>query len=264
VSARTGAIEEFFMSGHSKWATIKRKKGAIDAARGKVFTKIIKEITVAARIGGGGDPNSNPRLRLALDKAKAANMPKDNVDRAIKKGTGELEGVSYEELVYEGYGAGGVALYIEITTDNKNRTAPEIRMAFSKHNGNMGASGSVAYLFHKKGVFDFDETKYGEDKVMEVALESGADDVKSESGRVIVEAAPEAFEAVKKAFDDKKMVYESAEITRIPETTVKVSGQDAERVLRLIAALEDSDDVQNVYANFDIDEAEMARIGETL
>ena len=252
------------MSGHSKWATIKRKKGAIDAARGKVFTKIIKEITVAARVGGGGDPDSNPRLRLAVDKAKAANMPKDNVDRAIKKGTGELEGVNYEELVYEGYGAGGVALYIEITTDNKNRIAPEVRMIFSKNNGNMGASGSVAYLFHKKGVFVFDEALHSEDKVMEVALENGADDVKSDGGRVVVETTPEAYPELKKVFDAAKMIYESAEVTRVPEISVKVAGQDAERVLKLIAALEDNDDVQNVYANFEMDEAEMARIGELL
>lgn len=252
------------MSGHSKWATIKRKKGAIDAARGKVFTKIIKEITVAARVGGGGDPDSNPRLRLAVDKAKAANMPKDNVDRAIKKGTGELEGVNYEELVYEGYGAGGVAMYIEITTDNKNRIAPEVRMIFGKNHGNMGASGSVAYQFHKKGVFLFDEAQYSEDRVMEVALENGADDVKSDSGKVLVETSPEAYPGLKNAFDAKKMVYESAEVTRVPETTVKVAGQDAERVLKLIAALEDNDDVQNVYANFEMDEAEMARIGELL
>ncbi len=251
------------MSGHSKWATIKRKKGAIDAARGKVFTKVIKEITVAARIGGG-DPNANPRLRLALDKAKATNMPKDNVERAIKKGTGELEGVAYEELVYEGYGAGGVALIVEVTTDNKNRTAPEIRTTFGKHNGNFGATGSVSYLFHRHGQFVFDAKKYSEDQVMEAALDAGADDVKTDADKVIVLTTPETFFTVQKAFDAKKMTYENAEVTRIPENTIKVTGKDAERVLQLIAALEDSDDVQNVYANFEMDEAEMARIGELL
>jgi YebC/PmpR family DNA-binding regulatory protein len=181
------------MSGHSKWATIKRKKGALDAARGKVFTKIIKEITVAARMGGG-NPDGNPRLRLALDKSKSANMPKDTVERAIKKGTGELEGVTYEEMVFEGYGPNGVALYVEITTDNKNRTAAELRTLFTKGGGNIGAPGSVAYLFHKKGQFLFDAAKYNEDQVMEVALEGGADDVKTEGSRVVVYIAPDAFE----------------------------------------------------------------------
>lgn len=249
------------MSGHSKWATIKRKKGAIDAARGKVFTKVIKEITVAARVGGG-DPAGNPRLRLAIDKAKAVNMPKDNLDRAIKKGTGELEGVSYEELVFEGYGPAGVALMVEITTDNKNRTAAEIRTLFGKNNGNLGASGSVAYLFQRKGQFVFDAAKYSEDQVMEVALEAGADDVRSEGDRVVVVCAPDSYEPLKKAFEQKGYAAEEADITRIPDTTVAVSGTDAEKVVRLLTALEDNEDVQNVFANADISDEEMARLSE--
>jgi YebC/PmpR family DNA-binding regulatory protein len=249
------------MSGHSKWSTIKRKKGAIDAARGKVFTKIIREITVAAK-AGGGSADANPRLRLALDKAKAVNMPKDTVERAIKKGTGELESVSYEELTFEGYGPGGVALLVEITTDNKNRTAAEIRTTFGKGNGNLGAAGSVAYLFHRKGSFLFDAGKYNEDQIMEVALDLGADDVRTEAGKVVVECPTEAFEPLKAAFDKKALVYESAEVTRLPENTIKVSGHDAEKILRLVQSLEDNDDVQNVYANFDIDDEEMARISQ--
>jgi len=249
------------MSGHSKWSTIKRKKGAIDAARGKVFTKIIKEITVAARMGGG-NADGNPRLRVALDKAKAANMPKDTVDRAIKKGTGELEGVHYEEVTYEGYGAGGVAFYVEVTTDNKNRTASEIRNIFTKAHGNLGASGSVAYMFHRKAVFVFDAKKLSEDQILEVALEAGADDVRSEDEQVIVTASPDNFENLKKAFEQKKFTYESGEITRIPETTQHVTSDAAAQVLRLYQTLEESDDVDNVYANFDIEEQEMAKLME--
>jgi YebC/PmpR family DNA-binding regulatory protein len=240
------------MSGHSKWATIKRKKGAIDAARGNLWTKIIKEITVAARLGGGS-PDANPRLRLALEKAKAANMPRDNMERAIKKGTGELEGVSYEELVFEGYAPAGVAVYVEVMTDNRNRTAAELRTLFGKGGGNIGAQGSVAFMFHKKGQFLFETSKYSEDQVMEVALEAGADDVKTEGDRVVAVCAPDAYEALKKAFDDKKFVFES-EVTRLADTNVKLKGADAEKVLNLIEMLEENDDVQNVYANFELDE----------
>jgi YebC/PmpR family DNA-binding regulatory protein len=246
------------MSGHSKWSTIKRKKGVIDAARGNLWTKVIKEITVAARMGGGS-PDGNPRLRMALDKAKAANMPRDNVERAIKKGTGELEGISYEELVFEGYAPAGVAVYIEILTDNRNRTSAELRTLFGKAGGNIGAQGSVAFMFNKKGQFVFEAAKHSEDAVMEVALEAGADDVKTEGSRVIVLCAPEAYETVKKAFDDKKFTFES-ELTRLADVNVKVSGADAEKVLNMINMLEDNDDVQNVYANFDIDEETLAKL----
>jgi YebC/PmpR family DNA-binding regulatory protein len=238
------------MSGHSKWATIKRKKGAI-----------IKEVTVAAR-SGGGNPDGNPRLRLAIDKAKAANMPRDNIERAIKKGTGELEGVTYEELVFEGYGPAGIAIYVEIVTDNRNRTAAEIRTIFSKGSGNVGAQGSVAFMFNRKGHFVFDAAKHSEDQVLEVALEAGADDVKTEGTRVTVLSSPEAFEALKAAFDAKKLVYESADITRLADTNLKIEGENAEKLLKLIGLLEENDDVQNVYANFDIDDAEIARISE--
>ncbi|MCC6812091.1 MAG: YebC/PmpR family DNA-binding transcriptional regulator [Deltaproteobacteria bacterium] len=243
------------MSGHSKWATIKRKKGVIDAARGNLWTKVIREITTAARLGGGS-PDANPRLRLALDKAKAANMPRDNVERAIKKGTGELEGVSYEELVFEGYGPAGVALYVEIMTDNRNRTSAELRTLFAKGGGNIGASGSVAYMFNKKGQFVFDASKHSEDQVMEVALDAGADDVKTEGSRVVVLSTPDAFEGLKKAFEAKKLAFEG-EITRVADTNVKLKGADAEKVLNLIQLLEENDDVQNVYANVDIDEADL-------
>jgi len=247
------------MSGHSKWSTIKRKKGAIDAARGKVFTKIIKEITIAARMGGGV-ADANPRLRLALDKAKTANMPKDTIERAIKKGTGELEGVSYEEMTFEGYGPLGVAVYVEATTDNKNRTAAEIRTIFGKNGGNLGATGCVAYLFHKRGQFLFDAHTYQEDQIMAIALEAFADDIKTENDQIVVLSSPDNFYGLKRAFEEHQLNYETAEMTRLPETLIKVSGLDAEKILKLVALLEDSDDVQNVYANFDIDEDELARI----
>ncbi len=247
------------MSGHSKWATIKRKKGALDAARGQLWTKLIREVTVAARVGGG-NPEGNARLRLAIDKAKAANMPRDNIDRAVKKGTGELEGVTYEELVFEGYGPAGVALYVEVVTDNRNRTSAEIRMIFGKGGGNLGNPGSVAFMFHKKGQFIFDAAKHDEDQVMEVALEAGAEDVKSEGSKVIALSSPESFEALKAAFDAKKLAYEDAEVTCLADNNVKVQGEAAEKLLKLIDLLEESDDVQNVYANFDIDEEELVRL----
>jgi YebC/PmpR family DNA-binding regulatory protein len=247
------------MSGHSKWSTIKRKKGALDAARGQVWTKVIRELMVAARTGGG-DPDGNPRLRTAIDKAKAVNMPRDNIERAIKKGTGDLEGVTYEELVFEGYGPAGVALYIEILTDNRNRTSAEIRMIFGKGGGNLGSPGSVAFMFKKLGHFAFDAAKHSEDQVMEIALDGGADDVKTVGSRVVVLCAPESFEALKKAFEAKKMVPEEAEVTRIADNNIKVSGDTAEKLLKLIGALEENDDVQNVYAAFDIDEDELAKL----
>jgi len=247
------------MSGHSKWATIKRKKGAIDAARGKIFTKLVREITTAARIGGG-DINGNPRLRSAIAASKAQSMPADKIDRAIKKGTGELEGAQIEEVSYECYGPAGVALYIEAQTDNRNRTSSDVRMVLTKNNGNLGAVNSVAYMFHKRGVFSFEAAKYSEDQVMEAALEAGADDVKTEGDTVVVYSEQKAFTAVIDHFDKLGYKYSNAELTMVPENTIKVSGQDAERVLRLVERLEDLDDVQKVHCNFDIDEQELERI----
>jgi len=247
------------MSGHSKWASIKHKKGKEDAKRGRLFTKIMREITVAARIGGG-DPNSNARLRTALSSARAANMPKDNITNAIKKGTGELEGVSYEEAAYEGYGPGGVAVMVEVLTDSKNRAASEIRKLFSRGGGNMGEAGCVSWMFQKKGLIIFDKSAASEDQLMEVALEAGADDVKDAESVWEVTTSPEAFEQVKEAFDKKGLKYTVAQISMIPQTSIKLSGKEAEQMVRLIEALEEHDDVQNVYANFDISEEELERI----
>jgi len=240
------------MSGHSKWSTIRHKKGAADAKRGKIFTKLIKEIMVAARMGGG-DQMANPRLRAAIIAAKAENMPKDNIDRAIKKGAGELDGAAYEEINYEGYGPGGVAVLVEIMTDNRNRAASDVRHIFSKNGGNLGAAGCVAWMFSKKGSIVFNKDKVSEEEAMEVALEAGADDVQDQEDQIEVITSQEEFGAVKAAFDDKGMVYELAEITMVPQTTVKVEDEKvAAQLLRLMDALEDSDDVQNAYANFDI------------
>ena len=247
------------MAGHSKWANIKFKKAAVDAKRGKIFTKLIKEITVAARIGGG-DPASNSRLRTAIDKAFVNNMAKDNVERAIKRGTGELEGVNYEEVSYEGYGPGGVAIFVETLTDNKVRTVAEIRHIFSKRGGNMGQEGSVGYLFKKRGLLAFEADKVDEDKLLEAALEAGADDVQTEEDRFVVYTDPAEFQAVKDALEAAGMKPEQAEITRIPETTAAVSGEDAEKLLKLLDALEDNDDVQNVYSNEEISDEEMERL----
>jgi YebC/PmpR family DNA-binding regulatory protein len=247
------------MSGHSKWATIKRKKGAVDAKRGKIFTKLIREIATAARIGGG-DPGANPRLRLAMDKARGANMPKDNIERAIKKGTGEGATESYEEVVYEGYGPGGTAIYVEVLTDNKNRTVGELRHVLTKFGGNLGSSGCVAYLFSKKGVLSFDRAGLDADALLEAALDAGAEDVQeSDSGADVTTAAAD-FDAVKSALAAKGFTPASAELTMIPSTTVQLEGKDAESMLRLADGLEDLDDVQNVHANFDISEEEMSRI----
>jgi len=245
------------MSGHSKWATIKRKKAVTDSRRGKVFTQIIKEITIAAK-SGGGDPAGNPRLRLAIDKAKSSNMPADNIKRAIMKGTGELPGVSYEDVTYEGYGPGGVALIIESVTDNKNRTVSEIRHLLERGGGKLGASGSVAWMFHKKGTIRTPKGTMTEDDMLAIVLDAGADDIRQDGDSFEITTIPESFEAVKKAIEDKQIPIEEAEIHKVPENTVKVEGPEAERVLKLMEALEEHDDTQNVYANFDIDEKVLA------
>lgn len=244
------------MSGHSKWSTIKRKKGAIDAARGRIFTKLIKEITVAAR-SGGGDPNSNPRLRTALLTARGQNLPADNIKKAIQRGTGELPGQAYEEIQYEGYGPGGVAILMQAVTDNRNRTVGELRHILSKNGGNLGENGSVGWIFSKQGLIEVDASAASEDQVMEIALEAGADDVKSEDGVHTVNCSPQAFEAVKSAFEARKIPMASAEIAMVPSTSVKLEGKEAQQMMKLMEALEDHDDVQNVYANFDIEESVM-------
>jgi YebC/PmpR family DNA-binding regulatory protein len=242
------------MSGHSKWSTIKHKKGAADAKRGKVFTRIIKEMTVAARMGGG-DPASNPRLRSAVAEAKANNMPKDNVDRAIKRGTGELEGVSYEEVTYEGYGPGGVALMVEVMTDNTNRTTPEIRHMLEKNGGNMGTPGSVRFQFDRKGYLSVDKKEADEDKLMEIALEAGADDLRSDDAEVFeIYTAPEAFDQVRDALEKNKIPTLEAKLGQIPANYVGLDEQKAKQMIRLMEMLDDHDDVQNVWTNFDVPE----------
>ncbi len=242
------------MSGHSKWATIKRKKGALDAKRGKMFTKLIKELTIAAR-EGGGDPSANPRLRLAVDNAKAANMPQDNIERAIKKATGELEGVTYHELTYEGYGPAGVAILVEVATDNKNRIVAEVRHIFSKYGGSMGENGSVAWMFDRKGVISLPKQDKTEDDIMEIILDAGAEDLQSEEEFFEIQTPLESFEPVRKSLADKDLSIENASLQWIAKNTVPVAGEDAEKVMKLIEALEDNDDVQNVYSNADIDES---------
>ncbi|MEK7702514.1 MAG: YebC/PmpR family DNA-binding transcriptional regulator [Nitrospirota bacterium] len=240
------------MSGHSKWATTKHKKAAIDSKRSGTFTKIIREMTTAARIGGG-DIDGNARLRAAILKAKEANMPADNIKRAIQKGTGELPGVAYEEMTYEGYGPGGVALLIHIMTDNKNRTAPEIRHMMSKHGGNLGESGSVGWMFEKKGYLTFPKKKIDEEKLMSAALDAGAEDIRSgddENYEVIT--APADFEKVKKALTDAHFDSAFSEITYLPQNTIRLEGKEAEQMIKLMEALEDHDDVQNVSANFEL------------
>ncbi|RKY36926.1 MAG: YebC/PmpR family DNA-binding transcriptional regulator [Candidatus Omnitrophota bacterium] len=248
------------MSGHSKWASIKHKKAATDAKRGKIFTKITKELTIAARTGGG-DAAVNPRLRLAISKAKESNMPKDNIEKAIKKGTGELPGVIYEEITYEGYAPGGVAVLVEVLTDNKNRAAAEIRSIFTKKNGNMAGTGSVGWLFKKKGLILVDSTQVEEDKLMDIVLEHGAEDMVTEDKTYEISIAAKDFENVKKAVEDNQIAYSSAEITMIPDNTVKISDKSiAQQVLNLVSTLEDHDDVQNVYANFDIPDEILEKI----
>ena len=239
------------MSGHSKWATIRHKKGAADAKRGKVFTKLIKEIMVAARMGGG-DPDSNPRLRAVVLKARGANMPKDNVERAIKKGTGELEGSVFSELVYEGYGAGGVAIMVETLTDNRNRTAADVRSIFTKNGGNLGAENSVSYMFKRKGVISYDASLVDEDKILEIALDAGADDVTNEGGIIEVVTSPSGFEAVLNALESAKLAHESAEISLVADQTVSIDKDTARKVLKLVDLLEDNDDVQTVSTNLDL------------
>ncbi len=241
------------MSGHSKWANIRHKKGAADARRGKVFTKLIKEITVAARMGGG-DVNANPRLRSAVVAAKAENMPKDNWERAIKKGTGELEGVNYEETTYEGYGPGGAAILIDSLTDNKNRAVSEIRHALNKHGGNMGESGSVSWIFEQKGYIVVEKGAVEEDKLMEIALEAGAEDVRDDGDNFEVITNPSDFEDVKEAVENASISFALAEVTMLPKTLAPVDGESAEKLMRLIDALEDCDDVQKVYTNADLPE----------
>jgi YebC/PmpR family DNA-binding regulatory protein len=249
------------MSGHSKWNTIKRKKGAVDAKRGKVFTKIIKEITLAARLGGS-DPEGNARLRQAIMAAKDENMPKENIDRAIKKGIGGTEGsAGYEEVVYEGYGPGGVAVLVEVMTDNKNRTVAEVRHIFSKHGGNLGENGCVSWIFEKKGSLLFDKKGLNEDDLMELALDSGAEDVREEENEFEVITDPGLFEQVKKALDCKNVKYIKAQVTMIPQTTVRLEAEKALQMLKLMEKLEDNDDVQNAYANFDIPDDIMERFG---
>jgi len=241
------------MSGHSKWATIKHAKGAADAKRGQMFTKLIKEISIAARMGGG-NPDGNPRLRTAVLKARVANMPKDNIERAIKKGTGELEGVNYEELVYEAYAAGGVAIFIEVLTDNKNRAAADIRNILTRAGGQLATSGSVSRLFKRQGVFTLDGEKYTEDAVLEAALEGGAEDVSLSDGILEVKSAPEDFEAVLEALQKKNFETMSAEISMVAEVDVSLDNDGTAKVLRLIDKLEENDDVQNVYSNIAIPE----------
>jgi YebC/PmpR family DNA-binding regulatory protein len=249
------------MSGHSKWSTIKRKKAATDSARGKVFSKIIKEITIAARLGGG-DPNANPRLRLAVQSAKTSNMPQDNITRAIKKGTGELEGVHYEEITYEGYGPGGIALLIESVTDNRNRTVSELRHLMTRNAGNLAETGAVAWNFERKGVITLLKGKYAEDDIMNVILDAGADDLVEEDEFYQVTSSLENFDSVRKALESSPVNFkiENSSLQYVAKNTMKIQGRDAEQLMRLITAIEDHDDVQNVYSNADIDEKIMAEL----
>ncbi|MFV1950864.1 MAG: YebC/PmpR family DNA-binding transcriptional regulator [Nitrospinota bacterium] len=241
------------MSGHSKWASIKHKKSAVDAKRGKVFTKLIKEITVAARMGGG-DVDGNPRLRTAIASAKSVNMPKDNIDKAVKKGTGELPGVSYEEISYEGYGPGGAAVLVDVMTDNKNRTVAEIRSLFSKNGGNMGESGCVAWMFKKKGLMLVEEKNADEEKMMSIVLDEGAEDMNLNEGVYEIITPAESFESVRKAIEDNNIEISVSEITMVPQNTIKIEGKQAEKMLKLMEILEDHDDVQKAYSNFDVPE----------
>ncbi|MHB8231680.1 MAG: YebC/PmpR family DNA-binding transcriptional regulator [bacterium] len=243
------------MSGHSKWSTIKRKKGALDAKRGKIFTNIIREIITSTRIGGK-DISSNPRLRLAVDEAKAANMPKENIERAMKKGAGELEGETYEEIIYEGYGPAGVALLIETLTDNRNRTVSEVRHALSRHGGSLGESGCVMWMFNKKGVIGLDAAGNTEDAIMEIALEAGAEDIKTEEGEILVYSDVKDFEKVKSAFESKGIKEKFSEISYIPQTNIELKGKEADQMIRLMDTLEEIEGIQNIHANFDIQEEE--------
>ncbi|MBN1559059.1 YebC/PmpR family DNA-binding transcriptional regulator [candidate division KSB1 bacterium] len=242
------------MSGHSKWSTIKRKKGAKDAERGRIFTRLIKEITVAAR-HGGGDETANPRLRTAIQAARTANMPLKNIENAVKKGTGELPGVTYDEVTYEGYGPGGVAIYLEALTDNKNRTVAEIRHLLTRYGGSLGENGSVAWMFHRKGVISIPAEKTTEDDLMMIALDAGADDIEQEDDMFLLKSNVASFEAVKEALEKNGIAYKSAELTMEPKTSIAVEGKQAEQILRLMDALEEHDDIQSIYSNFDIDDS---------
>ena len=248
------------MAGHSKWKQIKRKKAVTDAKRGALFTRLIREITIAAK-AGGGDPAGNPRLRTAIDAAKAENMPADNIDRAVKKGTGELEGVLYQEITYEGYGPGGAAILIEATTDNPNRTVAEIRHQFTRNGGNMGAANSVAWMFDRKGQIVLDATKIDEDHAMEAALDAGADDLQRDADTFVITTPAAQFHAVHDALAKQRLPIQSAELALIPKSTVKVEGSDARKLLNLMEALEELDDVAKISSNFDIDAEAMAAVG---
>lgn len=245
------------MSGHSKWSTIKRKKGAADAKRGKIFSRLAKEITIAAKIGGG-DPDANPRLRTALLSARAQNVPKDNVERAIKRGTGELPGVTYEEIRYEGYGPGGIALIIDVLTDNKNRIVAELRNVLTKNNGSMAENGAVTWNFDPKGQIMVPLGDLSEDEVFDMAIEAGADDVETSDGTAVIFTDPTELQAVSDALDNAGLTVEEAKLVMLPKTTTKLEGKEARGVLRLLEALEDLDDVQDLFSNFDISEEEMA------
>ena len=247
------------MSGHSKWSSIKHKKALKDARRGKLFTKLIKEITVAARMGGG-DVNANPRLRTAVTTARQNSMPADNIDRAIKKGTGDLEGVTYDEVTYEAYGPGGVAILVQTLTDNRNRTVADLRSIITKHGGNLATAGAVSWMFQKRGLITVERAGVDEDRVMEVALEGGAEDVREAGDILEVVTAPEQFDRVKEALDAAKIAAASAEVTSIPSSTVAISGKPAEQMVRLLEAVEDHDDVQNVSSNMDIAAEELERL----
>jgi len=248
------------MSGHSKWHSIRHKKGLADAKRGKIFTKLIRELTVAARMGGG-DPAANPRLRAAIEAAKANNMPKENIERAIKKGTGELEGANYEEVSYEGYGPGGVAVLLECLTDNRNRTVADLKHLFERNGGSLGEPGCVSWVFEKKGVIGVPKASINEENLLELALEAGASDMSVEGDEYEIYTSPGEFETVKLALSEAKVNFSRAEITMVPKTTVKLDGKKAQQMLTLMQALEDHDDVSNVYANFDIDESLMEEMG---
>lgn len=247
------------MSGHNKWSSIKHKKAKEDARRGKIFTKLIRELQVAARTGGA-DPESNPRLRQAIVSAKSANMPNDNIDRAIKKGAGGSEGADYEEITFEGYGPAGVALLVKTLTDNRNRTVAEIRHLLDRHNGKMGETGCVSWMFEKRGLIVVEKDQAGEDVVMEIALEAGAEDVQDMDDSWEITTSVNDFETVREAFEAKGIAVANSEISRIPQTTVNLAGKEAEQMIRLMDSLEDHDDVQNVYANFDISAEEMERL----
>ena len=248
------------MAGHSKWANIKHRKAAVDAKRGKMFTKLIRELTVAAK-EGGPDADSNPRMRAAINTAKGQNMPNDTIDRAIKRGSGDMEGVVYQEVFYEGYGPGGSAVYVQALTDNKNRTVAAVRSLFHKNGGNLGETGCVAWIFEMKGRITFNSESVTEDQLFDIAIDAGAEDVIEEDNDLVVITSIDNFENVKTVLKDSGLEYDEAEVTMVPQSNVKIDGKEAERMIRLMEALEDSDDVQNVYANFDISEELLEALG---